>query len=223
MPSSITLPFATHTRGAEVIALQIGTKESCRKQAWQYLVAAKVRNQQICLKLLCREGHEKMNNLHARIKSNDSGNIEAVAAKIYWPILFSGGFKRSADNQVNSALNYGYAIVRAVIARALCGRGLHPSIGLHHCNKLNGFNLADDLIEPFRPIVDLKVARIFESGATEFNKEVKNELLSLVHQQVLIAEEAVAVSRAADVCSDSLVNALRSGNAQNLDLPRLIP
>ena len=130
-------------------------------------------------------------SLSSKVKSGDSGNLEAEAARKYWPLLMGKGFVRDFEAEgANALLNYGYSIVRAMIARALVGTGLHPALGLFHHNQYNGLALADDLMEPFRPWVDRIVYGILQKNPLAIvDKDSKQALLELLGKQVLWEEK----------------------------------
>jgi CRISP-associated protein Cas1 len=141
MPNGVLLPFHTHSRLAEVAALQIAAGQPCRKRLWQRIVQQKILNQAACLQ---RHERPQVNLLQAmarRVSSGDIGNIEAQAARIYWQALFGDAFRRHHADHVNAALNYGYAVLRGVVARSLVAAGLLPCFGVHHSNNLNAFRV----------------------------------------------------------------------------------
>ncbi len=154
------LPLVTHSLQAERFAAQARLAAPVRKRAWQQIVQAKITAQGRLLKERTHNDHG-LDAIAKSVKSGDTANVEARAARIYWGKLFGETvFRRDADGDgLNACLNYGYAILRAVVARSLCGAGLHPSLGIHHHNRYDAFCLADDLMEPFRPLVDREVAR----------------------------------------------------------------
>jgi len=158
LPSGMLLPLEAHSAQTERIRAQINASVPLQKQLWAQLVAAKLKAQ---AKLLTdiSGGDWGLKHLSKMVRSGDPYNIEAQASRRYWQALFGDTFRRipGAEDNVNSLLNYGYAILRGIIARAICGTGLHPSLGIHHHNKYNPFCLADDLMEPFRPLVDAAV------------------------------------------------------------------
>lgn len=160
LPVGMLLPIDAHYVQAERFARQAAASKPTRKRLWRDLVRAKVLAQARTLALL-RGEDAGLGALAARVRSGDPANVEAQAARRYWPRLFDDPRwrrDRAAEDQ-NRHLNYGYAVLRAVVARSICGAGLHPSLGLHHHNRYNAFCLADDLMEPLRPLVDLVVAR----------------------------------------------------------------
>lgn len=152
--------------------------------------------------------------------SGDSTNAEASAAAIYFPLLFGKGFKRGLDNIQNAALNYGYAILRGFVARNLVVHGLEPCLGLHHQSELNNFNLADDIIEPFRSIVDLAVAGSDFVGQTLL-PWMKQELFNISNYIMIIDKKRYKVSAAIEQCVISLAQSILSGKNQ-ISLPELI-
>ncbi len=221
MPNGLMLPFHTHSRQSQVAAIQAGWSAPFRKRAWQNIVRAKIANQAHCL---TRRGVEQGGNLRKMVRlveSGDAKNREAQAARVYWPALMGKGFIRGAGDLPNAFLNYGYAVVRACVARSLVGAGLLPCFGLHHDNGLNGFNLADDVIEPFRPFVDDMTAGLTagRDHAEDLGKEDRAALAELPAVQVLIGGELQTILNAAHVAAESLVRATRDKDTSALRLP----
>ena len=180
MPIAMLLPIESHSTQAERFVRQTEASEPTKKRAWQQIIQAKVRAQGRLLKELHGDDRGLL-HLAGRVASGDSTNIESQASRRYWPVLFADEkFKRDreADDQ-NRFLNYGYAVLRAIVARAVCAAGLHPSFGVHHHNRYDAFCLADDLMEPFRPTVDAAVVRwIAEHGsAGVLDREAKAALI----------------------------------------------
>lgn len=191
LPISITLPlWSGHSLHTKVLREQIATKVPRRKRLWQQIVRAKISEQANTLNRVGLES-QRLARLHDKVRSGDPENIEAQAAQVYWKALMGKSFRRdSAAEGVNSILNYGYSIMRAMTARALVGTGLHPAIGLHHKNQYNGLCLADDVMEPFRPWVDSLVREIdTRSGETKITREVKQQILGLLSKQVSYGNE----------------------------------
>lgn len=184
-------------------------------------MSAKIRNQARCLEILGREGHEILKKFSNKVQSGDSDNMEAQAARKYWPALFGKSFKRNEEDFFNACVNYGYAIVRGALARAVVSRGLHPSFGLHHANSLNPFNLVDDLFEPFRPYVDLFVATNFKEAREDLDKEIRMALANLLNLDLLIEGESFSVLRASERVASSYVEALKNKDPQKLVCPEL--
>ena len=159
LPCGISLPFAQHSRQLGVLRWQMELTLPAKKRMWQQVVTAKIQNQAECL-ALCGKTQEAA-FLFGRAKavtSGDKDNVEASAAAYYFPALFGEGYTRRNEDTRNAALNYAYAILRGYMARCLTVYGFQPCLGLHHDSELNQFNLADDLMEPFRPVADLYVA-----------------------------------------------------------------
>jgi CRISPR-associated protein Cas1 len=166
LPAAMMLPLSTHSTQTERFARQAAVSLPTRKRAWQQIVQAKLRAQARLLEELT--GSEAgLGAMAAKVRSGDPDNLEAQGARLYWQSLFGGEpagvpaepFRRDPEGEgINLYLNYGYAVLRAIVARALCAAGLHPSLGVHHHNRYDTFCLADDLMEPFRPLVDRVVA-----------------------------------------------------------------
>jgi CRISPR-associated protein Cas1 len=155
-PSGLALPFHRHHRQAEVAALQVALGDGLRNRLWQMIVRAKIRNQAAVLSL-CGRSATPLGAMAQRVTPGDAENVEARAARYYWSRLFDHFVRENGTDRRNAMLNYGYAVMRGAVARALVAAGLLPAIGLHHTSALNPFNLADDILEPFRPIIDLMV------------------------------------------------------------------
>ncbi len=191
MPSGLMLPLDGNTIQSERFRDQIEASLPLKKQLWQQTIQAKILNQSI---VLDRQRGLECGNMEAwakQVKSGDSDNLEGRAAAFYWQNLFGHikGFRRDREGvPPNNLLNYGYAILRAVVARSLVGSGLLPTLGIHHHNRYNAYCLADDIMEPYRPYVDKLVAEIVDSGAdiTNLTKEIKGQLLSIPVLDVVI-------------------------------------
>jgi CRISPR-associated protein Cas1 len=153
------------------------------------------------------------------VKSGDSDNREAYGAKMYWKALFGKEFIRDKDGDgINALLNYGYALVRASVARSVCGAGLLPSLGIYHKNQLNPFCLADDLFEPFRPVVDVAVFQLVESGISELSPQIKHILTDTLWTEVKTTEGKSPLFQGLHYMCSSYVKALKNKNSE-FDIP----
>ena len=193
MPSSILLGINKNSRTTKIQKAQVLLSKPKLNQIWQKIVYSKVENQSKVLKIFnIKENY--IDSLLPRVKSNDKEHIEAVAAAYYFKELFDSDFSRNSllDGR-NSALNFGYTVFRSSICRYLVAHGLNPAFGIHHSSELNAFNLADDLIEPFRPIIDLFVKRNINKD-TELSSAIKIELLKLLDEIVIYDNQRVQVS-----------------------------
>lgn len=184
MPSGLLLPLEGNTLQSERFSSQINCSLPLKKQLWQQTVSMKIKNQAIVLKKTCSCEVGNMLSWANNVKSGDSDNLEGRAAAYYWKNIFPEypDFRRDPDEDgVNALLNYGYAILRAIVARSLVGSGLLPTLGIHHCNRYNAYCLADDIMEPFRPYVDMMVIDIIRNRKlpAEISKETKQILLTL--------------------------------------------
>jgi CRISPR-associated protein Cas1 len=186
LPYSVVLPLSEgHTLHSKLLREQIAISEPTRKRLWQQVVQKKILHQSETLRVLGKND-QPLQRLARLVKSGDSGNHEAQAAQKYWRLLMGERFRRDREaDGINALLNYGYAIIRAMVARAIVGGGLHPSLGLHHHNQYNGLSLADDLMEPFRPWVDRIAYRIaLEQEQPAVDQSSKEALLGLLSQTV---------------------------------------
>lgn len=191
LPVGLMLNLVGNTLQSERFQSQISASQPLRKQLWQQTVQAKIRNQSRALEVSTGEVHGCMNRWAERVKSGDGENVEGRAAAYYWKNFFATvtKFKRDRYGEAtNQILNYGYIVLRAIVARALVGSGLLPTLGIHHHNRYNAYCLADDIMEPYRPFVDLLVRRIIKIFGCDasLDKEVKKELLSIPIIDVMI-------------------------------------
>jgi CRISPR-associated protein Cas1 len=226
IPTGAFFPFHKHSRYSEIAEMQAAWSAPFKKRVWQEIVKQKITNQAAFLKTAAIPSWENLERMAARVQSGDTENHEAQAAKLYWESLFTD-FTRVKDDWRNSSLNYGYAIIRGAVARSLVGAGLLPCFGLNHSNGLNAFNLADDIIEPFRAFVDRKVFLMFKargiSEVLDLLPTDKQELAKLLGEACFIAGENTTLLSAADTACFSLVSATRSKDPKDIKLPKFIP
>ena len=191
MPVGLMLPLYGNTTQNERFRQQLGASLPLMKQLWQQTIKQKIENQAAVLKKCAGEDIRCMNAWAADVKSGDSDNLEARAAAYYWKNLFKiDGFTRDREGiPPNNLLNYGYAILRAVVARGLVSSGLLPTLGIHHHNRYNAYCLADDIMEPYRPYVDELVCDIMKKGGDYgmLTKELKGQLLTIPSLDVIIS------------------------------------
>ena len=191
MPVGLLLPLVGNTTQSERFRDQLDASLPLRKQLWQQTIQYKIRNQAAVL-AQCSDAETKCMQVWANdVRSGDPDNLEARAAVYYWKSLFGHipGFIRDREGVApNNLLNYGYAILRAVVARSLVASGLLPTLGIHHHNRYNAYCLADDIMEPYRPYVDRLVVDIIEQYGidVELSKDIKAELLSIPTLDVVI-------------------------------------
>lgn len=191
LPVGLMLPLCGNTTQSERFRAQIDASLPLKKQLWQQTVQCKIRNQAAVLQNTRNAIVKNMLVWTGEVKSGDSDNLEGRAAAYYWRNLFPDilGFTRDREGvPPNNLLNYGYAILRAVVARALVGSGLLPTLGIHHHNRYNAYCLADDIMEPYRPYVDALVCQLVADGhlTEELTVELKRELLQIPTLDVVI-------------------------------------
>lgn len=184
LPISLILAMHAHTTHTKVLRTQTALSAVRQKQLWKAIVQTKISEQATTLKCV-DSNHKPVSALIRSVKAGDKTNIEAQAARRYWRLLFGDNFRRNIElSGINTLLNYGYAVIRAMVARALVGAGFHPALGLNHHNQYNAYCLADDVMEPFRPWVDEVVAHLVISGCDTVCKESKMRLLSILDKPV---------------------------------------
>jgi CRISPR-associated protein Cas1 len=220
IPQSLIMPVSGNYQQSGVIKSQIDTSLPFRKNIWKQIVEIKLINQAKSLILRTKSVMaEKLIHISKTVKSGDSTNREAIGAKLYWKEFFGKDFIRDKDaGGINAMLNYGYAIVRASVARALCAAGLLPSFGVFHDNKLNPFCLADDFLEPWRPLVDVVVFQFSKENRVELNPETKKQLANVLWIKVKTTEGNSPLFQAMHYMCASFVHALRLKKAE-IDIP----
>ena len=226
LPVGIMLPLDAHHVQTERHRAQIATKEPVKKRVWQALIRAKIAQQAAVLTHFTG-GHAGLAHMAGRVRSGDPENLEAQAAQRYWPRLFGAVFRRDRDaDGVNALLNYGYAVIRAAVARAIVAAGLIPSLGVHHRNRSNPFCLADDLFEPYRPYVDWRVKLLMGDETNPppdlSQRETRAALLSLFNETVQVEERRLPLLYAIQAGATSLCRALTGGD-RSLALPEGLP
>lgn len=190
LPEGLMLPLDGHYVQSERFRVQIEASDPLKKQLWQQTVIAKIKNQSAML-LLADKENKQLEALLPRVKSGDPDNTEGRAAAVYWKLIFDdAGFVRERfGTEPNAHLNYCYAILRAMVARALTASGLLPTLGIFHRNRYNAYCLADDIMEPYRPFCDRLVYELWKNGeitGNEISKEQKAQLLSIATADVLV-------------------------------------
>lgn len=222
-PNGVFLPFLQHSRATRMQRLQLDLDKPTAKRAWTTIVQSKIRNQAQCMRLRIVSDPARLDSYARRVRSGDTGNMEAQASAYYFPQLFGRSFHRSQAVWVNAALDYGYAIMRGACARALVAHGMLPSIGLFHSSEQNAFNLADDLIEPYRPIVDLYVAeQIPPMDSDDLRPADKLGLIALLNVDVVMPRGTMSVLASVEQAAESLARLFDGGSEQVLELPRLL-
>ena len=217
IPNGALFPFAMHSRYALHSKIQLQASEPFKKKLWQQIIKQKIFNQATVLSFYKKEGTKPLFEMAKQVKSGDPDNLEGYAARIYWDAVFKNFSRR--DNTIhNAALDYGYAIMRGALARAIVGSGLLPAVGLHHDNQLNNYNLADDLIEPFRPFVDALVLQmLFEKDVLQ--PKEKQELVLLLTRTCLMNDEEITVLKAVEYVVQSLMKSFENKDVGYLKLP----
>ena len=221
-PSGVFLPFLPHSRATRWLRLQLDLPRPVAKQSWATIVRKKIDNQAACLRLAGCDGADRLDSYSRRVRSGDSGNLEGQAAAFYFSQLFGKDFHRNQARFNNAALNYGYAVLRGTIARGLVAHGLLPTLGLFHASEQNAFNLADDVIEPFRPLVDLFVAKLFVPVDDELRPEDKVALVGLLNVDMGMPRGKMSVLSAIEHTIESLARVYDGGSEILLELPVLI-
>ena len=212
------LPIEGNFEQSRRIEAQIAARLPTHKRLWASVVRAKLEQQAAALEATGGPT-APLTALAARVKSGDPENLEAQGARRYWTLLFGDTFRRDQNGGgLNGLLNYGYTVLRATTARAVVAAGLHPGIGLHHSNDNNAMRLVDDLMEPFRPMIDLKVWQLRRNGEGEVSPDSKRALVRTLYDDMQTDVGATPVM----VCTQKLCTSLAQvylGERDKLDLP----
>jgi CRISPR-associated protein Cas1 len=221
LPNGMFLNLNSHHIQQEIFKNQIDASLPLKKQLWQQTIVEKITNQGILLAKIT-QSKNTFEFLASKVLSGDTTNMEGVAAQQYWKSFFEQDFKRERfGDYPNNFLNYGYAILRAATARALSGSGLLNTLGIHHKSKYNAFALADDIMEPFRPLVDEKVFEIMQNyDEQELNTKIKAELLQVLTRTVYFKDEKSPLMVALQKTASSLQQCF-TGQRKKIKYPKL--
>jgi CRISPR-associated protein Cas1 len=222
LPAGMLLPIESNSIQTQRCTQQIKAKEPLKKKLWQQIVRAKIKHQAKIVKDNTQI-YKAVTALISQVRSGDPDNIEAQASKKFWSAYLQDVlFRRDAEGKPpNNLLNYGYMVMRAAVARAICSAGLLPSVGLHHRNKYNAFCLADDLVEPFRGYVEVKVREIVQSEDwEELTQPIKARLLEVLYEEVEIAGYKGPLMVGLHRTAASLVRCF-CGEQKEIDLPKV--
>lgn len=221
LPNGLFLNLNSHHIQQEVFKHQIAASVPLKKQLWQQTIIEKIKNQGFLLEHITQQNN-KLDFIASKVLSGDTTNMEGVAASFYWKSFFNHDFKRERfGNYPNNFLNYGYAILRAATARALSGSGLLNTLGIHHKSKYNAFALADDIMEPFRPLVDETVHFIMEHyDEQELTTEIKSEFLKILTRTVYFKNEKSPLMVALQKTASSLQQCY-TGHRKKIKYPQL--
>lgn len=224
--NAITLPFHTHSTFSKIVHSQIDISKPLKKKLWQELVKSKVKNQASILEYFNRVKSSKILYEYVKsVKSNDEKNVEAKAAKIYWSELFENFVRvhKGANDVRNASLNYCYAIVRSAVVRSLTNVGLMPSFGIHHQNYFNSFNLADDMIEPYRAFVDLHVKlTLLKYNDEVLTSQIKQEYVNILNLEYVDIDGGISNLRTAvDTTIQSVQKCVLQKDVSYLVLPSI--
>ncbi len=224
LPTGLMLPLSGHTLQSERFRDQLDASLPLKKQLWQQTIQAKIANQAASLEYSTGREHRNMKIWATQVKSGDAENIEARAAAYYWKTIFPNNpdfLRGQFEQEPNGLFNYGYAVLRAIVARALVMSGMLPTIGIHHHNRYNAYCLADDIMEPYRPYVDRVVVDIIaQSGDKSLTQAAKVRLLSLPVIDVEIDGHTSPLMVAVSTTTASLAKCF-SGEARKILYPTM--
>ncbi len=220
LPSALIFPYSGNYNSSFQLRKQLEWEENSKMYIWQEIVKAKIKNQKNVMEYFDAnpEYISILDKYYQEVELNDKTNREGLAAKIYFRELFGDDFLRKSDDVRNSALNYGYSILRSQICRALVARGLNPHFGIFHRGPSNPFNLADDVIEVFRPIVDQYVLKNLKINDV-FTRNIRVELVAQTTKKVMIDGKIHTINNAIIIMVDSIISFFETGNIDEIKFP----
>lgn len=225
VPVALNLPLNTHYKPFGVMKKQLNMSDELIGELWKKIVKQKIRNQIICLQIVGvnEDKIAPLEQLYESVLPDDITNREGAAAKKYFTALFGCTFKRTDNDVTNAALNYGYTIMRSSVCKTLVAYGYNCVLGIHHINEQNAYNLADDLMEPLRPLVDLWTDNSCDDLFENLTSVNRRDLVNLINVPMKMGNKKMRVRYAIDKCVSSLTSAIDKNNAELLQLPVLIP
>ena len=225
LPCSLTLPLNNHYRAFAVLKKQLAIPDALKDALWQTVIKAKILNQQKVLAYAHRSENvrERMRGFADEVAAGDPTNREGLAAKMFFRELYGCDFIRMADDSINSALNYGYAILRSAVSKSLTAYGYNCAFGIHHIGEYNPYNLSDDFMEPFRPLVDCWTDLNHNDLMGELTRSNKTGLIGLLNATVRSGGKRVKTRNAIDLMIKSFTTCLNDGVADALVLPEVLP
>ncbi len=224
MPNGILTPFFNNARAAGTAHSQVNMKRNLADRLWQQIIIYKLKNQANVLKSFKNGSYIKLNNLAKMVKTGDEGNKESIGARLYWQELLGKDFTRRQETKINKALNYGYAILKGIIARDLASMGFIPTIGLHHSNKLSQDNLTFDIIEPYRPILDHFIFSNIEHlkmETVELISQEKLKILEFLDTNCSYNKQQIKITDGVKLTVSSLLNSIKENDYKLLTYPKL--
>lgn len=223
LPVSHTYPMNISYAPYGKLKMQIDMTDFFKGLLWKKIIQEKIKNQAKVLSLCKVSGEDvdRMMKFRDEVDYDDVTNREGIAAKWFFNRLYGAGFVRGHDSAINAALNYGYTIIRSSVAKTLSVFGFNCALGIHHINRFNGFNLADDFMEPLRPLVDLWVDQNRESLVTDLTKENRRNLVNLVNHTVLIDKRKYHLRYALTEYISSLTSAMAKEDISLLKIPEI--
>ena len=222
-PSTITFSYNNHYKQLETFKIQLNNNEKLKSKLWKTIVKKKIENEIVVLEMTSQDEYtiNKLKKFYTEVTDNDSTNREGLSAKMYFRSIFGSEFLRFYDDGLNSALNYGYAIIKSCILRTLVKYGLNSFLGIHHKSVTNNFNLAYDLIEPYRAIVDNYLYDLQDSLSFPLTFEIRKSLINLLNFEVISNNMHCTLEYSIDLLVKSYIKSLEE-NKDLLVLPSII-
>ncbi len=224
LPTSQLFPLDVHSTQGRIMRMQASTPQQVQHLVWQQIIQAKISMQAAALNAVHGTKSARLERLAKTVQPNDVNNQEAQASRIYFKSLFGEDFRRDQDgsSDINVLLNYGYSLIRAACARALMGAGLHPAFGIHHHNQYNVFCLADDIMEPLRPLIDRRVVELLQIETFDgLDRNAKNGLLAVLNIPVSLKKRELPLMSALATYCSSLRKVLET-HAGRLSIPTMV-
>lgn len=225
LPTTVILPLNRHYRPYGVFKMQIALTKREKNAIWQKIITSKIENQLNVMKHanVNAEAIVLLEQYSKQVRGGDPTNREGLAAKVFFRAMYGSSFVRMSDDGVNAALNYGYAILRSSVAKSLTAYGFNCAIGIHHIGENNPFNLADDLMEPLRPLVDLWVDENQDTLVDELTMEQRKALVALINRPVLMTGKKMNLVHAIERYVAGFSSAIENNDCSRMSIPQIHP
>ena len=223
-PVGTLLSFQGHTRAPKKLNFQLSWSEEQKQYLWEEIVRIKIKNQILTLKKISKfDKLELLNDYVDKVENKDKSNKEGIASRIYFKELFSNEFKRFTDDIINYCLNYSYQIIRSKISQELIALGYITQLGINHRSEYNYFNLSDDLIEPYRPIIDFYVYNIlFENEEEYLTPVLKRKLTDILNNEIILDDKKIKIGISIQFYIQNIMSFMETGNIKKIVFPKLI-
>ncbi|MCL2522104.1 MAG: type II CRISPR-associated endonuclease Cas1 [Erysipelotrichales bacterium] len=225
MPTSFVLPYNQSYNQSKILRAQICFSKQIKAELWQKIIKQKINNQESVIRYCNNDDYtiQYLSRYKNEVEINDTKNLEGIASKMFFSALYGDDFIRFTESGINLALNYGYSVLHAAIIRHLCVMGFNSNLGIWHSSEKNAFNLASDLIEPFRPLVDYLLYWHQDDLEVPLSKDIRKKLVQLLKRRVKMNQKSLTVEYAMEQVVKNLLNIITTNDFKEFSLPEIEP